>query len=362
MTPVTEESTELSMDGNKPGPGTAKNATIYDVAARANVSTKTVSKVINKLPNVSKATQERVAAAIEELSYRPNQRARSLATQRSYTMALLCDAPAAGSQYIARIQMAILTTAQKEGYFLNVESMHASNKKIALQAKALVARSKLEGVVLTPPLSDLPELIEVLINTKTPVVRFSPNIPNPKTIDVDIDNVQAAYDMTKYLLSLGHTRIGFVRGPMEHADACRRHDGYCKALAEAGIAYEAELCATGNYAYNTGVQCGVELLSLKQRPTAIFASNDDMAAGVMAASMRFNLQIPQDLSVAGFDDAVISHGTMPRLTTCRQPITEMAEAAILALIQHKDKPVGLLQLPHKLVVRGSTARPQSADD
>lgn len=341
---------------------TSKIATIYDVAARASVSTKTVSKVVNNLPNVSKATRERVMAAIEELSYRPNQLARSLATQRSYTLALLCDAPAAGSQYIARIQMAILTICQKEGYFLNVECVHASNKKIAHQAKSLITQSKLEGVILTPPLSDLSELVEELISAGTPVVRFSPSTPHPKTIDVDIDNVQAAYDITKYLLSLGHTRIGIVRGPAEHADAKKRYEGYCKAMAEAGIPFEAELCPMGNYTYSAGVQCGVQLLGLKRRPTAIFASNDDMAAGVMAASMRFNLQIPHELSVAGFDDAVISHGVMPRLTTCRQPIAEMAEAAVSALIQRGDKPAAPLRLPHKIIVRGSTSRPHTAGE
>lgn len=336
---------------------TGKAATIYDVAARANVSIKTVSKVVNNLPDVSRATRERVRSAIEELSYRPNQLARSLAKQRSYMMALFCDAPAAGSQYIARIQMAILTVCQKEGYHLNVECIHATNKKIGQQVRALVTQSKLEGVVLTPPLSDLAELIEALKSTETPIVRFSPSAPDAECVDVDIDNVQAAYDMTKYLLSLGHKRIGFVRGPQEHADAVGRFEGHCKALAEAGIAYEAELCPMGSYAYNTGVQCGVELLSLKRRPTAIFASNDDMAAGVMAASMRFDLQIPRDLSVAGFDDAIISHGVSPRLTTCRQPVTEMAEKAITALIRHRAAKPGPIVLPHKIVVRGSTARP-----
>jgi LacI family transcriptional regulator len=329
------------------------------VAERANVSTKTVSKVVNNRPDVSKATRERVLAAIDELSYRPNQLARGLATQRSFKLALWCDAPAAGSQYIARIQMAILARCQKAGFYLNVECIHASNKNIAQQAKTLVAQSSIEGVVLAPPLSDLTDLVETLKAAGTPIVRFSPSTPDSQTIDVDIDNVQAAYDVTKYLLSLGHTRIGFVRGPQEHADANRRFEGYRKALAEADIPYEAELCPLGNYAYNTGVQCGVELLGLKQPPTAVFASNDDMAAGVMAASMRFNLHIPGDLSVAGFDDAIISHGVLPRLTTCRQPVDEMADKAIAALLEYGGPKRGAILLPHKLIVRGSTGRPRS---
>lgn len=345
------------MSDHGAGTQTPKIATIYDVAERANVSTKTVSKVVNNRPDVSKTTRERVLAAIEELSYRPNQLARGLATQRSFKLALLCDAPAAGSQYVARIQMAILARCQKAGFHLSVECIHASNKNIGQQAQSLVAEFKIEGVVLAPPLSDLSDLIEALKAAGTPIIRFSPSTPDPQTIDVDIDNVQAAYDVTKYLISLGHSRIGFVRGPQEHADANRRFEGYRKALAESSIPFEAELCPMGNYAYNTGVQCGVELLGLPRRPTAIFACNDDMAAGVMAASMRFNLQIPKDLSVAGFDDAVISHGVLPRLTTCRQPVDEMVDKAIAALLEFGGPKPGAIRLTHTLIVRGSTGHP-----
>lgn len=338
-----------------------KAATIYDVAERAKVSIKTVSKVINNLPEVSRATRSRVQTAIEELSFRPNQLARGLASQRSFMVGLFCDAPAAGSGYIARIQMAILTICQKEGYHLIVECIHATNQNITQQVHALIAQSKLAGVVLTPPLSDLPVLIEALKATNTPIVRFSPETQQTDVIDVDIDNCQAAYDITKYLLGLGHRRIGFIRGPLDHADARARLEGYRKALAEADIPWLDEYCLTGNYTYKSGMQAGEKLLTLKERPTAIFASNDDMASGVMASSLRYNLRIPQDLSIAGFDDALFAHAMSPRLTTIRQPIGEMAEAAVTALIHHGDKPVGLLRLPHKIIVRGSTARPNPSE-
>jgi LacI family transcriptional regulator len=337
-----------------------KPATIYDVAQRANVSIKTVSKVINKLPQVSRATRLRVMEAVEELSYRPNQLARGLASQRSFMLGLFCDAPAAGSGYIARIQMAVLTMCHNEGYHLVVECIHASNQNIGRQVDALMSQSKLAGVILTPPLSDSPDLIEALRRAKTPIVRFSPGKQENDVIDVDIDNCQAAYDMTKYLIGLGHRRIGLIRGPLEHADSTARFEGYRKALAEAGIPFEESLCVEGNYAYNTGIIAGERLLSLARRPTAIFASNDDMAAGAMAASLQFRLRIPQDLSVAGFDDATIAHATSPRLTTCRQPISEMAEAALAALIPHSGPKYGVMHLPHKIIIRGSTAAPGMA--
>jgi LacI family transcriptional regulator len=337
-----------------------KPATIYDVAELANVSIKTVSKVVNNLPQVSLATRQRVMEAVETLSYRPNQLARGLASSRSFMLGLFCDAPAAGSGYIARIQMAVLTMCHNEGYHLVVECIHASNQQIGRQVDALMSQSKLAGVILTPPLSDLPALVEALKRTETPIVRFSPGKPLDGVIDVDIDNAQAAFDMTSYLIGLGHKRIGFVRGPLEHADSALRFAGYRKALAAADIDFDEDLCATGNYTYKTGMQAGEQLLSLSPRPTAIFASNDDMAAGVMAASLRFHLRIPQDLSVAGFDDAIIAHAMSPRLTTCRQPIGEMAEAAFAALIRQNEPRVGTFHLPHKIILRGSTAAPGMA--
>lgn len=337
--------------------GPHKPATIYDVAERANVSIKTVSKVINNLPQVSRATRLRVLEAVEELSFRPNQLARGLATHRSFMIGLFCDAPAAGSGYIARMQMAVLTMCHNEGYHLIVECIHASNQQIERQVDALVSQSKLAGVILTPPLSDLPQLIEALRRTETPIVRFSPGKNEADIIDVDIDNRQAAYDMTGYLVGLGHKRIGFIRGPLDHADSTRRFEGYVKALSDGGLSYDEDLCTVGNYTYKSGLIAGEKLLSQPNRPTAIFASNDDMAAGVMAASLRYQLRIPQDLSVAGFDDAIIAHAMSPRLTTCRQPIGEMAEAAMTALIRQGEPRYGALHLPHKLILRGSTAAP-----
>ncbi|MDR3527276.1 MAG: LacI family DNA-binding transcriptional regulator [Rhizomicrobium sp.] len=335
-------------------------ATIYDVAELAGVSIKTVSKVINNLPQVSYATRQRVSEAVETLSFRPNQLARGLASSRSFMLGLFCDAPAAGSGYAARIQMAMLTMCHNEGYHLIVECVHATNPQVGRQVNALVAQSSLAGVLLMPPLSDVPALIAALKHTKTPIVRFSPGTAESDVIDVDIDNCAAARDMTNYLIGLGHRRIGFVRGPLYHGDAVMRFEGYRLALAAAGIAFDEDLCADGDYTYKTGMRAGEQLLSLPERPSAIFASNDDMAAGVMAASLRFNLRIPQDLSVAGFDNEIISHAMSPRLTTCHQPIAEMAEAAFFAIIRQNKKHAGTFHLPHKIVVRGSTAAPGMA--
>ncbi len=336
-----------------------KAATIYDVAKRARVSIKTVSMVINSLPQVSAATRSRVQTAIDELSYRPNLLARGLASQRSFMIGLFCDGHAAGSNYIAQIQMATLTMCQNEGYHLVVECLKPNNPNIVAQVNGLMAQSKLAGVILTPPLSDLPALIEALKGTQTPIARYSPEAGGTDFVDVDIDNVRAAYEMTAYLVGLGHRRIGFVRGRPDHADAVCRFEGYRKALSDAGISFSEGLCAPGDYSYRAGMLAGERLLVLRNRPTAIFAGNDDMAGGVMASSLRYNLRIPDDLSVAGFDDTLFAHAMWPRLTTCRQPIPEMTEAVVAALIHPGDTRTGTIRFPHKIIVRGSTAAPKS---
>jgi len=339
-------------------PAKNKAATIYDVARLAQVSIKTVSMVLNNHSVVSAETRERVQTAIEALSYRPNRMARGLASNRSYMLGLFCDSAAVGSNYISQIQMAILTICQKEGYHLVMELVEPSRADLVAQVDRLMNQSNLAGAILTPPLSDVPELIETLQNRRQPVVRFSPLQPVAGFVDVDIDNVAAGYDLTKYLIGLGHRRIGFVQGPNTHADSSARYKGYRHALVDADLPDCPELCRQGDYSYRSGMIAGEALLAIADRPTAILASNDDMAAGVLAASLQRNLKVPDDLSIAGFDDSPFATAMWPRLTTCRQPIAEMTEAAVSALIHHgADKPT-TITFPHKIIARESTAIPR----
>ena len=336
--------------------GSPKPASIYDVAKRAGVSIKTVSRVVNRQSNVSEATRERVMEAVEALSYRPNIFARGLASERSFLIGLLYDNPSAG--YIAALQVGVLSRCREEGYHLIVESLDAQNPNIGRQVHALATESSLHGVILTPPLSDTMAVIEALHRAGTPFVRIAPEKPTPGASDVRIDDFKAAYEMTAYLIGLGHKRIGFIKGHPNHGAAMARFEGYRAALEDAGLPFVEELCAQGYFSYQSGMEAGERLLSLKQRPTAIFAANDDMAAAVLAASQRFNLKIPRQLSVAGFDDSLVAQVVWPRLTTCRQPIREMAEAAVSILIQSPAGD-GAMQrrLDHELVVRESTVPP-----
>jgi LacI family transcriptional regulator len=204
----------------------------------------------------------------------------------------------------------------------------------------------------------LPAAIEALNRAHTPFVRIAPEKPLTGSFDVRIDDYKAAYDMTAYLIGLGHRRIGFIKGHPDHGAANARFGGYSAALAHAGLPLIDELCVQGFFSYQSGIEAAERLLSLKKRPTAIFAGNDDMAAAVLACSQRFNLKIPQQLSVAGFDDSLVAQVVWPRLTTCRQPIKEMAAAAVSLLTQSFSEGGPLeRRLDHELVVRESTAPP-----
>jgi LacI family transcriptional regulator len=296
--------------------------------------------------------------AIEELSYQPNIQARGLASRRSFVIGMFCDAPAASSNYISRIQTGLLTMCHKEGYHLVIECVHADNPNIAEPIYSLVVGSGMSGAILTPPLCDMDELIQVLQDTKMPIARLSPDRFRPGIVDVNIDNRQAAYDMTAYLLSLGHKRIAIVKGPERHSDARKRFEGYVAALAEAGLPFRPEYCDSGNYTYKEGMEAGGRLLALEQRPTAIFASNDDMAVGVMAAALRCGLSVPRNLSVSGFDDSHFAQAVWPCLTTCCQPVEDMAAMAGMLLTKPSlNNDPGEIRFKHTLVVRGSTAPP-----
>ena len=347
-----KRSSSPTRDGHTP----KKPASIYDVARSAGVSIKTVSRVVNQQPNVSPEARARVMEAVSALSYRPNFFARGLASERSLLIGLIYDNPSAG--YMASIQLGALARCREDGYHLIVEQLNTQDPNLGDEERALVVQSSLHGVILTPPLCDAPSVLDALRDARIPFVRIAPERPLPDAPSVSIDDHAAARDMTAYLIGLGHRRIGFIKGHPEHGASHARFEGYLTALKQAGIAFADELVVQGYFSYQSGMEAGQILLSLKNRPTAIFASNDDMAAAVLAASQRFNLKLPAQLSVAGFDDSLVAQVVWPPLTTCRQPIKEMAAAAVSILVQ-KPKEGATLErrLDHELVVRQSTAPP-----
>jgi len=334
--------------------------TIDDVAKAAGVAIKTVSRVLNDEPNVREETRARVLAAVEALHYFPSLSARSLAGRRSYLIGLVYENPSAN--YIVDIQHGAMARCRQEKFRLFVHQCSGRDAELIRDVIGLVDQTHVDGLVVPAPLSQSIDLIRALDRRKLPFVRISPSAIDHRSPSVDMDDEGAAREMTEHLIELGHTRIGFITGhPTHHASALRL-DGYRAALQAHRILYEPAYVKQGHFVFESGLGAGRELLALPKRPTAVFASNDDMAAGVLMAAHELGLQVPSQLSVAGYDDTYIARITWPRLTTVHQPSYDMAWSATDLLLQALKNGEGARtsRLAHRLIVRESTA-PVRAD-
>ncbi|WP_260928123.1 LacI family DNA-binding transcriptional regulator [Novosphingobium sp. 9] len=335
--------------------------TIKDVAARAGVSAKTVSRVLNGEAYVREPVREAVLGAIEALSYRPNVFARGLSSARSYLIGLFLDDPT-WSGYAAGLQRGALHRCRARHYHLLVELVDMEKPGFEAEMLASISALRLDGVILTPPVCTHEGLLARLETAGLPYVRVSPGQTPQRSGSVDIDDVAAAAEMTAHLIALGHRDIAFIEGIPDHAATPKRRAGFEQAMQAAGLGVRDDCIAAGDFTVNGGRLAGERLLALDTRATAIFASNDDMALGVMAAAARRGIVVPHQLSVAGFDDSYSAQIAWPTITTIRQPIMDMAGAAVDMLIdrQYRDEPHGPQWnrvLPYELVVRDSTAPP-----
>jgi len=310
-------------------------ATIFDVAKLAGVSIKTVSRVVNREPNVRASTQERVRHVIAELNYRPDQSARNLASQRSHLIGLIYDDPASyelpSSGYIIKMQQGALRACRSAFLELLIHPCDFRRKKIDAELKSLIEETRLAGIILAAPLSNMSRIVRAVEATGTPFVRLSPGKKNGKQLSVSTNDREASAEMTSHLASLGHTKIGFITGDPDHKAVANRFLGYQDGLQQSGLKFSERLVVSGDNSFGSGEACAEKLLTRKQRPTAIFAANDDMAAGVIRAAHRHGIDIPAQLSVAGFDDITLARLLDPTLTTIRQPLARMTEQATLML-------------------------------
>ena len=339
--------------------GGAPTATIYDVARHADVSIKTVSRVLNGEPNVRPQTRQRVMESAAALHYRPSLSARSLAGARSYLLGLLFDNPSPA--YVTDVQAGLTARCREAGYHLVIEPVSCASPDVAGVVEALTGALRMDGLVLTPPVCDAAAVLDVLDRIAMPYVRIAPWGDLDRGARVGMDDHRAAYEMTGHLLHLGHRDIGFVRGHPGHGASRRRFQGYAQALADQGASLNPDWVAQGYFSFESGAACGELLLDRPDRPSAIFASNDDMALGVMMVAARLGVSVPNQLSVAGFDDSTAAKIVWPPLTTVRQPVVDMAYAAAdLMLSRDADpcRPVARM-LDFELIVRKSTAPPAS---
>ncbi|USI72435.1 LacI family DNA-binding transcriptional regulator [Sphingomonas morindae] len=330
--------------------------TIKDVAERVGVSAKTVSRVINGEPHVRAALREQVERVVAELGYRPNAHARSLSSARSYLLAMLFDDPSSG--YAIAMQQGAMAQCRARSYHLLVERLDAQQPRFVEELADTAAALRLDGVILPPPLCDMPELLDAVERLGLPYVRVSPAAPGARAApSLGIDEEAAAAEMVRHLIALGHRAIAFVAGDPVHASAARRRSGFVAAMTAAGLS--ARAIKPGDFTFRAGLAAGEALLGRRAPPSAIFAANDDMALGVLVAALRRGLAVPEQLSVAGFDDGPTARIAWPALTTIRQPTAEMGAAAVDLLIDRAAGDHHAL-LDFALVERDSTAAPGPA--
>jgi LacI family transcriptional regulator len=338
------------------------SVTIEDVARAAGVSAMTVSRVINKERNVREETRQTVLETIERMNYSPNTAARSLAAGDATHIGLLYSNPSAA--YLSQFLVGALDGARQAGCHLVIEACESENEAEQCEVARRFANADAEGVILPPPLSESVPILTELALAGTPVVTVAMGKLYPNALNVRIDDFAAAKEMTEYLIGLGHKRIGFIKGHPAQIASAERERGFMAAVTEAGLKMDDVSIEQGYFTFRSGLEAAERLLDCSSHPTAIFASNDDMAAAVVGVAHRRGLDVPRDLSVVGFDDTAPATTVWPELTTIRQPVSAMAGTALELLLGelklNRRGRTGTSQeaiLDHELVIRDSAGPP-----
>ncbi|HEY3798873.1 MAG TPA: LacI family DNA-binding transcriptional regulator [Caulobacteraceae bacterium] len=335
-------------------PTSGRRPTINDIARLAEVSKKTVSRVINASPFVKEDTRERVAAIMRELDYVPDPQARGLAFRRSFLVGFIYDNP--NPQYVVNAQQGILDALAGSGLVLAVRPCDRAAPSFLEDMRSFVQRQKLYGVILFPSVSEDEALIEQLRALECPYVRVaSVELDSAGSMLVTNDAIGGA-ESARHLADLGHTRIGHITGPLSFRSTHERRQGFADGLAERGLALDEARVRAGAYTFESGVACARALLALSPRPTAIFAGNDEMALGAYQAARDAGLRVPEDLSIVGYDDSPIAARVWPALTTVRLPIRDMGRIAAHKLMRQDgaDSPEADETVRPTLIVRASS--------
>ena len=342
--------------GDEEGARAAK-PTINDVARLAGVSKKTVSRVMNRSPLLNEETREKVEKVISDLGYVPNPQARALALRRNFLIGLIHDNP--NAQMVLNVQQGILEALQATEFEMVVRPVDRNSSMMLDDVRLFLERQRLFGVVLLPPISENDALARLCDEVGCRYVRMGSAPLDDGAHMVASNDREAVREATELLISQGHELIGLIEGPDGFRSARERRLGFEDALKAAGLKLPRSLIAGGNYTFETGVTAANRLLDLSPRPTAIFASNDEMAAGVIFSARERGIGVPEELSVIGFDDTPIAAHIWPPLTTVRWPIVSMARSAARKLIFDMVEGVGEqpVMLASMLIHRASVASP-----
>lgn len=340
--------------------------TIKHVASDAGVSLQTVSRVINNEPNVRPAMKERVQASIDRLGYVPSIAAQRMSGSRSYLILALNDRDRTiadwharqGSDWIDQMLLGGMLKCAEFGYRMIFELVDTHSDHVERELSATIAALQPDGVILTPPHSENPQITGLLAEHDIPFARIGSILPGPG-FAMTMGDEGSARLATEHLLELGHRRIGFIAGSDEYSLSAWREQGWRAAMAEAGMP-TAGLCVAGDFSYASGRAAAERLLDLPDPPTAIIASNDQMTLAALDLAAARGLAVPDDLSLICFDNTPVTRFTNPQLTAIDQPIAATFARAVELLLDRDGAGVAPLQpviVPGSLVVRGSTARP-----
>ncbi|MFC7292832.1 LacI family DNA-binding transcriptional regulator [Hirschia litorea] len=332
-----------------------RRLTIVDVAREAGVSVKTVSRVLNDQKGVGDKTRERVRDIMEAMGYKINKAARDLRLNRPTLIALLLDNPSRHmSSFNADLQIGAMRGCNKLGYYLIVDDYGSPESAY----EEIVDNSDLAGVIVSPGLSDNLGMIAAFEERNIPYVRIAPQSEIERSFCVSIDDRGASRDLTKHLLDAGHRKIGVIKGHPDHLVSEIRYIGVVEAAISAGVTIDPAYVLPSLYDFKSGLKAAEKLLSMKERPTAIIASNDEVAAAVIAVAAKKGIKVPEELSVVGFDNAPISNSIYPALTTVNQPVAEMSKVAAELLIRDvlpSETQVKRVMLNYRVVFRDSVA-------
>jgi LacI family transcriptional regulator len=340
--------------------------TIKHVAADAGVSLQTVSRVINNEPNVRPEMKQMVQASIDRLGYVPSIAAQRMSGSRSYLILALNDRERTiadwrarqGTDWVDQMLLGGMLTCAEHGYRMILELVDTHNDHIERELLAAIAALQPDGIILTPPHSDNPQIVALLAGQNIAFVRIGSQ-ENGAGISVSMDDEGSARTATRHLIGYGHRRIGFIAGPSEYNLSGWRVDGWKSAMAEAGLSTDM-LLESGDFSYSSGEMAARRLLTGPKRPTAIIASNDQMALATLEVARSLGLNVPEDLSVISFDNTPLVHFTQPPLTAIDQPIAATASRAvelIIAAQKGEQPPRTRTVISAELVERGSVAAP-----
>jgi LacI family transcriptional regulator len=338
-----------------PAPG---KATINDIARLAGVSKKTVSRVLNDSPLVRPETRAKVHALMQQYAYAPDPQARGLAFRKSFLVGLIFDNPTA--QYIVNMQYGVLDALRDSGYELVVHPCDSKSSGYIEGIRRFVLQQKLHGVILIPRVSEDQQLADVLRDIGCRYVRVASVAFDEAERMLVTHDRKAGAEAADYLESLGHRKIGLITGPKRYRSAIERGEGFLTALSRRGIEVPPTCIYEGGYTFESGFAGAEQILAQPERPTAIFACNDEMAAGVYKAAHRMGISIPGELSVVGYDDSPLASQLWPTLTTARLPVRDVGrQAAALLLAQDGTPSTAVTSVTPHLVIRDSCLPPSA---